>query len=413
MIANRIVKKIPDRSFFIALIGVVVEHYEYTLFGFSAAIIAINFFPEHNQVSALLHTFGLFSIGYFAKLFGALFFGHIGDKYGRVQALRISMVGIAVPTTLISILPTYSQWGFASLIVLLICRLLQGLFIAGEHDGVSIYILEKVSSRRACFANSLVGLCYNIGIYFAAFSVALTQLPDLPDWTWRLPFLLGGFLGFISLYSRQFLSESPEFKKYLLNRKSEISLISILKKSKKKFFMSIALFGSIGSIYHFYIIFWHTYLYKVINVIELGQATFFTSMLILLHMIMKPMVGYIGDKFGVNRLLKLGILMMLLTNIFNMYQLHIEHIYYASLIIISFSLSLFTVTGYVYLIKLFQPHERYRVLSLAHALSSCLFSGTIPLICTWLWQATNTSIIPLIYLSVFPLIIYWVVVQKV
>ena len=57
---------------------------------------------------------------------GGLTIGYVGDKYGRKQALVLSLFLMAFPTFLMGLLPTYQQVGSLSTISLVVCRLLQG-----------------------------------------------------------------------------------------------------------------------------------------------------------------------------------------------------------------------------------------------------------------------------------------------
>ena len=202
------------KNFFIALCGTVIEYYDYALYGFSAAIIAGHFFPQSDPTVALLQTFGVFATGSMAKPLGSLVFGRLGDRKGRKPTLSISMVGIAIPTTLIGLLPGYEQWGWISPFMLLLCRIFQGIFLAGEYDGVVIFVLEHIKKNRACFANSIIGVAAFSGIYLASVASSIVSSQSMPDWVWRVPFLIGGVLGMITLILRRYLNETEPFQQF-------------------------------------------------------------------------------------------------------------------------------------------------------------------------------------------------------
>jgi len=60
---------------------------------------------------------------------GGLLFGYIGDKKGRVFALRISIFLMSIPTVLVGCLPTFEQVGMLAPVLLLLIRLVQGLSV--------------------------------------------------------------------------------------------------------------------------------------------------------------------------------------------------------------------------------------------------------------------------------------------
>ncbi|GAB4166077.1 MAG: hypothetical protein Tsb006_5540 [Rickettsiaceae bacterium] len=97
-----------------AFLGTIVEYYDYSLYGFSAGILAEKFFPGIDKVSSLMYVFAIYALSYLAKPVGSVFFSKIGDKYGRLICLRLTMVGIAVPTVIIGLLPDYNTIGTIS-----------------------------------------------------------------------------------------------------------------------------------------------------------------------------------------------------------------------------------------------------------------------------------------------------------
>ena len=67
------------KTIFPAILGTVVEYYDYTLYGFCAAQLAVQFFPQNDANDALLKIFAVFFAGSLSKPIGALIFGAIGD----------------------------------------------------------------------------------------------------------------------------------------------------------------------------------------------------------------------------------------------------------------------------------------------------------------------------------------------
>jgi len=108
--------------------GNVMEWYDFSIYGYFAAVIGRHFFPAQDAVSSLMAAFGVFAVGFLMRPFGSLVFGYIGDRRGRKAALTTSATLMAVPTFLIGLLPTYEDIGISASVLLVLMRLVQGLF---------------------------------------------------------------------------------------------------------------------------------------------------------------------------------------------------------------------------------------------------------------------------------------------
>ena len=156
-----------------AFLGTIVEYYDYSLYGFSAGIIAEKFFPGVDKVSSLMYVFAIYSLSYLAKPLGSIFFSRIGDKYGRRFSLRITMIGIAIPTLIIGILPEYNSIGVITTQILVLCRFFQGFFVAGEYDGTAIYVIEHIGGKHHYTASALTR---SAGVAGLLLGIATTNL---------------------------------------------------------------------------------------------------------------------------------------------------------------------------------------------------------------------------------------------
>src|ERR1700730_3190544 len=74
-----------------ATAGVLVEMYDFTIFGFAAASAFPQiFFPNLPTTQALVFSYLALGAGYPARLLGAFIFGHFGDRAGRKFAFLIN-----------------------------------------------------------------------------------------------------------------------------------------------------------------------------------------------------------------------------------------------------------------------------------------------------------------------------------
>src|SRR5579862_7659345 len=125
-----------------AVIGNVLEWYDFSVYAFVAITIAKKFFPAGNDASALLATFAAFGIGFVARPLGGIVIGRVGDLRGRKTALVLTILLMAAGTTLIGLIPSYASIGIAAPALLVIARLMQGFSAGGEWGGSTAFIVE-------------------------------------------------------------------------------------------------------------------------------------------------------------------------------------------------------------------------------------------------------------------------------
>lgn len=200
----------------LSALGGALEFYDFVIFVFFATIVGQLFFPaDMPEWLKLVQTFGIFAAGYIARPIGGIVMAHFGDRLGRKKMFMLSIMLMAIPTLIMGLLPTYATIGYLAPILLLAMRMLQGAAIGGEAPGAWVFVTEHVPSRYTAFATSTLSAGLVAGILMGSLvALALNALMSeetLLAWGWRLPFLLGGVLGFVTLYLRRYLHETPVF----------------------------------------------------------------------------------------------------------------------------------------------------------------------------------------------------------
>ena len=117
------------RTILAGSVGNAVEWFDWTIYASFAIFFSSQFFPEGNETTALLASFGIFAVGFFMRPVGGWLLGIFSDRYGRKAWLTILMM--AGGSLIIAVTPTYATIGLAAPLLLTAARLLQGLSLGG------------------------------------------------------------------------------------------------------------------------------------------------------------------------------------------------------------------------------------------------------------------------------------------
>src|SRR4029079_8335506 len=121
------------------IVGNVMEWYDFAIYGFFARTLGSLYFPAEDPRTSLLAAYAVFAVGFFMRPLGAILFGHIGDRVGRGPALLLSVFAIALPPFAMALLPTYEQIGIWASLLMLLCRMMQGLAVGGEYTSSAVF----------------------------------------------------------------------------------------------------------------------------------------------------------------------------------------------------------------------------------------------------------------------------------
>ena len=205
------------RTLTLAALGGALEFYDFVVFVFFAIPLSQLFFPHDTAPwLAQLQVFGIFAAGYLARPLGGIVMAHYGDKLGRKRMFTLSVFLMAVPTLGIGLLPVYAQVGMLAPLALLSLRVVQGIAVGGEVPGAWVFVAEHVPARRVGFACASLTSGLTVGIVIGSLAAAAINSRMSPaevlDHGWRLPFLAGGAFGFLAVWLRRWLSETPVFE---------------------------------------------------------------------------------------------------------------------------------------------------------------------------------------------------------
>lgn len=393
-----------------AFLGTIVEYYDYSLYGFSAGIIALKFFPELEKIQSLMYVFGIYAISYLSKPLGSLIFSFIGDFYGRLISLRITIIGIAIPTFTIGILPDFNSIGITAAYILIICRFMQGFFLGGEYDGAAIYVIEHLGKKNHYTASAITRASGVIGLLLGIAVTNLFNSSLFPSWAWRMPFILSLPLAFLTIYCRKFLTETPDFNSSIQQKIEIDRLASLIKRNSLTLLLAILLAGGFGITYQLSIIFMKQYLPIAIPATS-TIITSFSVFIVFIFGVSMPIAGFLADKFGEMIIVKISLLLTLIasgllgTAIY--YQL--VNLTLISTIILAISVAPFNALAHGIIIKAFPVNERYRGISLSHTIGSMLMSGTAAYISLYFMKEYKMMLFPIVYIAFSALIAFFVI----
>jgi MHS family metabolite:H+ symporter-like MFS transporter len=300
-------------------LGTAMEFMDFQLYSLAAAIVFNKiFFPDVSPVIGLIAAMATYGVGYVARLFGAVYFGRMGDRIGRKKVLYITIALMGASTTLIGVLPTYAMVGIWAPILLVALRLIQGFGAGAEIAGATVMLAEFASARRRGIISSLVCLGTNSGTLGAsalwAILVSSLSQEDLLNWGWRIPFLASFVIMLFAIWIRRSIKESPVFEERadvvdgVALSKREIAAAEELAKTStieaalhqkkgKAFLIALGLrFGQAGNSGLV-----QTFLVGYLATVLMTDKSVGTNAIMygsILGFVTIPLIGLLGDRFG-------------------------------------------------------------------------------------------------------------------
>ncbi len=131
---------------------------------------------------------------------GGLAFGWFADRFGRVRALSLSVLGYSVATALCGFTHTAVE--------LMLCRVFLGLGMGGEWASGAALVAETWPLRNRGKALALVQSSWAIGYALGAALVAVV----MPHFGWRAVFFAGVLPALVALWVQRRLHEPTEWR---------------------------------------------------------------------------------------------------------------------------------------------------------------------------------------------------------
>lgn len=287
--------QIPSRlHIWSACLGNLFEHYDMALFGLLSPFLAPLFFPEYDAASALILTYGIIPLGMLARPVGALFFGFLGNHYGRRVALFLTLMGMGVVSGVIALTPTHAQAGLAAPVLLGLGRLLQNFFAGGEIIGGAVFVLEHTHEKRHDIMSSLYAASTVAGILLASAAVSALYFFDVMSSGWRLLYLAGSVTVLCgSLLRLQIpLTESPQHQ-----RLPKGELLRSLWRERLTLTAVIMASGFAYSTYSIALVLMNGFI-PLVSEISRAEAMALNTILLVLDLAALPLFGMVAERFS-------------------------------------------------------------------------------------------------------------------
>ncbi|MBP6018916.1 MAG: MFS transporter [Burkholderiaceae bacterium] len=283
-------------------VGNALEWFDWTLYGTFSVYLAINLFDKTDPTSALLATLAVFAGGFIARPVGGLFFGKIADRFGRKFTLVLTMCLLALTSLGIALIPTYESIGVFASILLMVCRLIQGLAHGGESGVAYTYVAEIAPPEKRGLWSSSVFVSVTLGVMAAtALAAILTGAlgkEAMEDWGWRAGFAVGALLGVYALFLRRSAAESDVFEQHSKEEKATHSTKKISTGQALRIARNIVFFSAASNATYYT---WVTFA-PATAIATKGMdpsGAYIASLLAqLVCLIWLPICGWLSDKYG-------------------------------------------------------------------------------------------------------------------
>ncbi|QCE32316.1 glycine betaine/L-proline transporter ProP [Acetobacteraceae bacterium] len=395
-----------------AALGNALEWFDFGVYGYLVTVLGAVFFPAASPSIQLIAALATFSVPFLIRPLGGMFFGVLGDKYGRQKILALTVILMTFSTFCIGLIPSYATIGVLAPIALLVCKMVQGFSVGGEYTGASIFIAEYSPDRRRGLMGSFLDFGSILGFVLGAGVVeiltGLVGQQGLMDWGWRLPFFLALPLGFVGIYLRNALEETPTFQQHVkgldkvdrqaLEEGPSVPLKNIAVKYWRSLLVAVGLVIVCNVTYYILLTYLPSYLEH-----NLGYSSSKGVLIIIVIMIgmlfVQPLVGFLSDKIGRRPFICAGSLGALCFAIlaFKLIGSHVEAALFLGLFILAIILNCFIGVMASILPALFPTEVRYSALAISFNIS-VIVAGLTPTILAWLIQVTGNLMMPAYYL---------------
>lgn len=390
-------------------LGTFLEFLDFALYASAATIFSLKFFSNISSELALLCSWGVFSISFLVRPLGGILLGPLGDKYGTKKLIVLSLVAMSISTVLIGLLPSYDSIGVLAPIALVLLRIIQGFSVSIEYNGLGSHLMstEKASGRLG-FICSFTSFAVIAGLLFGSVILGLfisnATIEEIPDWQWRLPYVLCGLtVGVTGIYLRLKIPSEKAKISVVINN----PVIEMIKKQKTEVVCIILITGFISIAAYLELGFLSTFLHQFKGY-YLKEALLLTGVCGIGMLITVPIGGYLSDKHGRLPFMKMMSLISILISIaaFLMIGYGDGGLIVLGSLMLSITIGLIAGPLPALVVENFNVRNRYTASTFAYNAGVSWLGSTAPIIILFLMSKFKMNVIPGLYLSIFATLSY-------
>jgi MFS family permease len=391
--------------------GNVIEWYDFYIFGSLATILSVKFFEKSHPVAALLSTIALFTAGFLVRPLGAFVFGWLGDMVGRKYTFILTLVGMALGTGAIGLIPTFDQIGVAAAFILFALRMIQGLCLGGSYGGAITYVAEHVPEARRGYYTGWLQTSPTLGIVLSLIVIIATRTyfgeKVFNDWAWRIPFLCSFFLLLVTMYMRRNFEESPVYQEIKAKGKTSKNpwREAFLNPANLKFVVIATIVVLGEGVVWYSSQFWALFYLQTVSKVDTLSSSFIVGIGLIIGTPSLVFFGWLSDIIG-RKAVILGGFFLAAVTYYPLYTWlgsvsHPGNINYPIAILIVAILVCYVGMVYgpigAFLAEFFPGRIRYTAVSMPYMIGNGWGGGLVPFITTAAYQSTGSLAYALIY----------------
>lgn len=375
-----------------SMIGTAIEFFDFYAYGTAAATYFPKvFFPEVTTTIATLLSLLTFGVAFVARPLGSFVFGHFGDKVGRKKTLVVSLLLMGGSTVLIGLLPAYSTLGLLAIILLCICRFVQGIGLGGEWSGAALVATENApEDKRALYGafpelGAPLGFFLSNGLFFLLESFLTPN--QMLTFGWRVPFLASAVLVVVGFWVRTKMQETPLFRQAQAKQLTSKSPLTLVFKTSWRQIIQGTLIVAVTYTLFYTLATW-SLTYAITNLGFSNREYLFLLMgAIIVFAILIVYASKLADIFGRRRVLLTSSSALIVFSLLFPYLLQGQRNFTGAIIFLVVG---FTLMGVAFgpvgalLPELFKTEVRYSGAGISYNLAAIVGAAFTPTIATWL-----------------------------
>src|SRR5574341_2503022 len=164
-----------------SFLGWSLDGYDIVLMLLVISSVSPIFFPSEDPIISLLGTYASYSITLIMRPFGAAIFGIYGDKFGRKKSMIITILGFSIATFVTGLLPTYAMVGIFAPALLILTRMIQGVFVGGEWGSGAVITMESVPKQKLGILSGFLQSGFSFGFLLASIAFQIITIGFVGD----------------------------------------------------------------------------------------------------------------------------------------------------------------------------------------------------------------------------------------